>query len=536
MPMRSKSTGKGQTRVPSRVIAETHKSVSLEMHSAGGKDALNTSPTSSQYFLFTCLVCGLKSETRMVTKTRAIDEGREHRGCIHCGARIIFPQPPVPLSDLLKKQVVPDKRLTSTDKLVTGMRELRLWKCNCLIEEGKGKKPFIYAATVAARSSPTKSQDCPRCAHLYIETIDEVRSKREKSKFEEYLSTLSKNKRNRGYLVPEVLARFPLSHKAHFCCREVGHERYCSLKQMYQKGGCLTCYTAERKGLTLADKLFRHLHDDFVCVPDHPDFEMQDVPAGSRTIAVQWQCKVNPIDHRWKSYVYRRTKEGIGCPYCAGKALADCDSLADRYPDVAVEFDAADNYFEAESDRPTTAAQVRFDLAKAAYFICREGHKYKMSIRERTQAGATCPDCAALTKSMCKLRPDLAAQWHHELNDRDFPGLTPDKLLLGSNKKVWWRCLRDEQHHWLATVKNRARTKVALCPLCKGIAGSLAKTVVADFVHLRDLFVEELNGMPASLAPLTMRRNYYWRCSKCAQVFQRRLEHMLKRTVFCGKC
>jgi hypothetical protein len=468
----------------------------------------------------------------MVTKTSAIDEGREHRACINCGAKFRIPKTPQPLSDHLKAQVVRNSTLTPVDCLVTGMKELRLWKCDCHIKDGSSTQPFIYSATVAARSNALSHQDCPKCSAG--KTLDQIKNASEKRELEGYLSTLAKSKVNQGYLSKEVLAKFPLDHKAYFLCKE-GHLRYSSLAQMAKKGGCLTCYTAKHSGLTLADNEYSFLQDEFVCVPNFPTFKMQDVPAGSRILAVEWACKANPNNHRWKSYAFRRTKEGKGCPYCAGKSLASGDCLADRYPDIAMEFDAADNTSGKDS-LPITSAQVRYDLAKTYSFICNAGHKYKTSIKERTLSGSGCPTCLLQTKSLAFLRPDLAAQWHTELNFKDFPDLSPESLSLASNKKVWWLCTLTGSHKWLAKVKDRARFKTAKCPVCKGSGISHSPTVVADYPQLAGSFDEQLNKIPASLAPLVMRRNYHWRCAQCGASFQRRLKDILTRNRHCGNC
>ncbi len=46
-----------------------------------------------------------------------------------------------------------------------------------------------------------------------------------------------------------------------------------------------------RKGTNLANRLFEHLWEEFICAPAYPDFELQDIPSGSSTIVVRWRCK-----------------------------------------------------------------------------------------------------------------------------------------------------------------------------------------------------------------------------------------------------
>ncbi len=61
------------------------------------------------------------------------------------------------------------------------------------------------------------------------------------------------------------------------------------------------------------------------------------------------------------------------------------------------------------------------------------------------------------------VRPDLVCEWDFEKNSSTS---SPDVVLAGSNKKVWWKC--SFGHSWQATVNNR--TNGAGCPYCSGRA------------------------------------------------------------------
>jgi len=63
-------------------------------------------------------------------------------------------------------------------------------------------------------------------------------------------------------------------------------------------------------------------------------------------------------------------------------------------------------------------------------------------------------------KSLGKLYPDLAKEWHPTRNRK----LTPFQVTPGSGKKVWWIC--DQGHEWRATVHNRKNGRG--CPFCAG--------------------------------------------------------------------
>ena len=55
--------------------------------------------------------------------------------------------------------------------------------------------------------------------------------------------------------------------------------------------------------------------------------------------------------------------------------------------------------------------------------------------------------------------PELMRQWS-EKNGL----LKPEKVTMGSNRKVWWVC--EKGHEWQATV--RSRVSGAGCPICSG--------------------------------------------------------------------
>ena len=40
--------------------------------------------------------------------------------------------------------------------------------------------------------------------------------------------------------------------------------------------------------------------------------------------------------------------------------------------------------------------------------------------------------------------PHLVKEWHPTKNG----DLNPEELTHGSNKKVWWQCLRNKEHEW----------------------------------------------------------------------------------------
>ena len=91
----------------------------------------------------------------------------------------------------------------------------------------------------------------------------------------------------------------------------------------------------------------------------------------------------------------------------------------------------------------------------------RDDHVWPAVINTRRTHG--CPICSNqyAVKSNCleTTRPDLAKQWHYELNKdllfANGTNITPKTVTEGSNKTVWWRCEKDEEHIWPAVIHSR---------------------------------------------------------------------------------
>jgi DNA-directed RNA polymerase subunit M/transcription elongation factor TFIIS len=527
----TKDSSKNKQRIPSRVLVDTNYSIAEEMHPAGGRDKTNTSPSSSELFAFTCSVCGETHEARVAAKTRAHDEGDERRACKGCGARgnsKVKARPEL-ISTELYEELVPDSRQTPKSQVVTGMLEHRHWDCACGLADGK--KKFRFAASVAARTRygkalPSKDdpQHCPKCSY------DGPRVDADNKKiYRPYLKMLVQDKSNIGYTA--ITDSFPIWHKAFFKCKK-GHRRYCSLEQMVRRSGCLTCFTELHKGKNLADDKFKEWHDEYVCVPKYPALTMQDVSSSSRIYAVLWRCRVD-ARHEWRAYPFRRTRDEQGCPYCAGHRLVVGESLTEKFPLIAAEFDGGENCSK-RTGQPLNPLHIHPHDLRKYWFLCSCSHLYECSVQARTALGKGCPECFVRAKSLASERPDLASEWHTEGNAKLFPNLTANNVTLGSNKKVWWQCSSAPEHEWQAEVKNRVN-KSSGCPHCYAERRKKNKKVVADYEKAKERFDEILNNMPASRAAAITKQVYFWTCA-CGTSFEKRWADVLRRGFSCDDC
>ena len=102
----------------------------------------------------------------------------------------------------------------------------------------------------------------------------------------------------------------------------------------------------------------------------------------------------------------------------------------------------------------------------------------------------------------------LMADWDWEKNN----AIDPSNLMLGSGKKVWWKC--KEGHEWQAVVSNR--NKGSGCPYCRG------KEVLVGYNDLEtkmpDLALEWHPTKNEEISPenisIGSNRKVWWQCKK----------------------
>jgi len=107
-----------------------------------------------------------------------------------------------------------------------------------------------------------------------------------------------------------------------------------------------------------------------------------------------WICR--NCGHKWISRVGNRTSLKRGCPECARKRvqrkrmqnfLAGGNTLANRYPEVAKEWDFRKN-------RDFTPDSVAPFSNYRAHWVCQRcGHRWATAVTNRARLGSGCPEC-----------------------------------------------------------------------------------------------------------------------------------------------
>ncbi len=179
-----------------------------------------------------------------------------------------------------------------------------------------------------------------------------------------------------------------------------------------------------------------------------------DVTPGSGK-KVWWKCS---LGHEWQATIASRVN-GNGCPYCSNqRVLVGFNDLATTNPELLDDWD-----YERNRVLPT---EISLGSSKAVWWKCKNGHSYEMKIYSRTgRQKSGCPYCSTPAKRVLKgfndlqtKYPDLAKEWHPTRNG----GLTPDSVLCGSAKRIWWigKC----GHEYEQSIINRVNG--GNCPYC----------------------------------------------------------------------
>lgn len=169
--------------------------------------------------------------------------------------------------------------------------------------------------------------------------------------------------------------------------------------------------------------------------------------------------------------------------------------------------------WDSQRNLPLTTENISRGSKQKVWWRCEKGHSWQAAIYTRTGNGTSCPICAgrlplAGETDLSTRYPGLARQWHPVKNSP----LTPDQVLPGSHRMVWWIC--DHGHEWRAAIKTRVEGHG--CPVCNN------RTIVPgenDFaVRFPELVAQwhpTKNGVldPYGISPGS-KRKVWWRCPK----------------------
>ena len=172
---------------------------------------------------------------------------------------------------------------------------------------------------------------------------------------------------------------------------------------------------------------------------------------------VWWKCPKGD-DHEWESVIYNRSI-GTGCLICSNRKVVMSNMLSTTHPELAKEWHPTKN-------GDLTPKNITAGFSKRIWWKCDKGddHEWVTSIANRLNKKTGCPFCSgrrsSKSNSFSVKYPEIAKQWHPTKNG----DLTPNDIVSGSQKKVWWKCDKGEDHEWISSEVNKVKRNY--CPYC----------------------------------------------------------------------
>ena len=187
------------------------------------------------------------------------------------------------------------------------------------------------------------------------------------------------------------------------------------------------------------------------------------------------------------------------------------DPLSITHPQLAAEWHPTKN-------GDLTPDKVVAGSGRKIWWKCPKdpNHEWQAPVDRRTRAKSGCPYCRGLkvsvTNSLAFTFPDLAAEWHPTKNGT----ITPDKVVAGSNSKVWWRCFKGSDHEWQATVADRtSKDRPTGCPYCAGKKVSVTNSLSSLFPDIATQWHPTKNGhLTPDKVVAGSNKKFWWKCSK----------------------
>ena len=172
---------------------------------------------------------------------------------------------------------------------------------------------------------------------------------------------------------------------------------------------------------------------------------------------IWWKCEKGE-DHIWQTSIHNRVSSGNNCPICANQMVVLSNCLATTHPEIAKQWHPTKN-------RNLKPNDVTPGSGKRVWWKCDKGddHEWSKVINGMVEV-SSCPFCCnqKVSKSNnLKVKfSKIASEWHPTKNGN----LKPENFIIGSGKKIWWQCLKSDDHVWYTTIGHR--TSGRNCPYC----------------------------------------------------------------------
>ena len=172
---------------------------------------------------------------------------------------------------------------------------------------------------------------------------------------------------------------------------------------------------------------------------------------------IWWKCNKGE-DHEWETPISKRTM-GRNCTICSNQKIVLSNCIATTHPEICTQWHPTKN-------GKLTPYNISFGTSRNIWWKCDKGDDHEwLTVPRSLISGTGCPICTnkKVVSSNClaKTDPKLASQWHPTKNGE----LTPFDVTSGSNKNIWWKCDKGDDHEWCVKPNSRI-TFNSKCPFC----------------------------------------------------------------------
>jgi len=412
---------------------------------------------------------------------------RQGSGCPACSGRVATKNNNLAIThpDLAEEYMAPPKNLLPVNKILPYTNKKLWWKCSeCQHKwETKGKERV-------------QGTGCPACANRVV-TKNNNLAITHPELAEEYMAP-PKNE------LPADKVVAGTNKKLWWKCskEECGHEWEAMGISRFRGSGCPACankVVTENNNLAVARP---ELAEEYMAPPKNELPADKVVPGTNKKL--WWKC--SKCGHEWKTMGNDRV-QGKGCPACSGLVATDKKNLAVVYPELAKEY-------MAPPKNLLPADKVVVGTQKKLWWKCSEcGHEWEASGSHRTR-GRGCPACAnrvvTENNNLAVARPELAEEYMAPPKNE----LSADKVVAGTNKKLWWKCSKCE-HEWEATGSNRFHQGSG-CPACANRVVTKNNNLAITHPELAEEYMAPpKNLLPADKVVAGANKKFWWKCSKC---------------------
>ena len=181
-------------------------------------------------------------------------------------------------------------------------------------------------------------------------------------------------------------------------------------------------------------------------------------------------------------------------------------SLAETHPEISKQWHPTKN-------GELTPTDVTYGSSKKVWWKCEEeeDHEWESTVSNRSK-GKGCPCCKGkkVVESNCllTLEPTLSLEWHPSKNSN----LSTQQVTPQSNKIVWWKCNKAEDHEWETQISNRFKGNG--CPFCanKRVSKSNSLGVLNPKLAQEWHPVKNKNSTPFDVTPGSD-KSVWWKCN-----------------------